>query len=329
METSASGASTASRTYYAYGSTRSSSGTLQTDRTYTGQKQDGTGLLYMNARYYDSTLGVFLSPDTLVPDAGRVVDYNRFLYVRGNPLKYNDPSGHYSNEEIMQHYGCEDWVCVEAFFHNDGAYAGMWGWLYILQMAQDGDRLTATYGWTGNSLQGVFQRSQRGSIDLRVSDSWVWPSAVFAFHPANGRFAGNYSLNAGSGDAVFTAVGTKHQFRVTPSQIDQTEAGLGFLKAGTDFGPQLAKSPNPYAATAGLLWTAAGAASTVYSDFVVPIQEATQKNPGPTVDLIVDALLEVAAVRIEARSKPYISPAIDASRALWPALCWGTQCFGR
>ena len=29
-----------------------------------------------------------------MPDAGRVVDYNRFLYVRANPLKYNDPSGH-------------------------------------------------------------------------------------------------------------------------------------------------------------------------------------------------------------------------------------------
>jgi hypothetical protein len=32
---------------------RTSSGNLQTDRTFTGQKQDGTGLLYMNARYYD------------------------------------------------------------------------------------------------------------------------------------------------------------------------------------------------------------------------------------------------------------------------------------
>ena len=83
--------------YYAYGTLRSGDPTQSTtDRTYTGQKQDGTGLLYYNARYYDSALGVFLSPDTLVPDAGRVVDYNRFLYVRGNPLKYNDPSGHAS-----------------------------------------------------------------------------------------------------------------------------------------------------------------------------------------------------------------------------------------
>ncbi|MCL4835903.1 MAG: hypothetical protein KJZ86_25920, partial [Caldilineaceae bacterium] len=94
VETSTGGSQTASRTYYVYGSTRASSGTLQTDRTFTGQKQDGTGLIYYNARYYDSSLGTFLSPDTLVPDARRVVDYNRFLYVRGNPLSLNDPTGH-------------------------------------------------------------------------------------------------------------------------------------------------------------------------------------------------------------------------------------------
>jgi RHS repeat-associated protein len=73
---------------------RTSSGNLQTDRTFTGQKADGTGLLYYNARYYDPQLGTFLSPDTVVPDAGTVIDYNRFLYARGNPLRYNDPSGH-------------------------------------------------------------------------------------------------------------------------------------------------------------------------------------------------------------------------------------------
>ena len=36
--------------------------------TYTGQKSDGTGLLYYNARYYDPALGTFLSPDTGVAE---------------------------------------------------------------------------------------------------------------------------------------------------------------------------------------------------------------------------------------------------------------------
>ena len=93
LTTDTAGATTASRAYYAYGAERSSSGTLQTDRTFTGQKRDATGLMYYYARYYDPALGTFVSPDSLVPDPGMVIDYNRFLYVRGNPLKYADPTG--------------------------------------------------------------------------------------------------------------------------------------------------------------------------------------------------------------------------------------------
>ena len=40
----------------------SASGDLQTDRTFTGQKIDASGLLYYNARYYDPNLGTFISP---------------------------------------------------------------------------------------------------------------------------------------------------------------------------------------------------------------------------------------------------------------------------
>jgi len=81
--------------YYAYGGLRSGvPSAATTDRTFTGQKSDGTGLMYYNARYYDPALGTFLSPDTLVPDAGNPQSFNRYSYVYNNPLKYVDPSGH-------------------------------------------------------------------------------------------------------------------------------------------------------------------------------------------------------------------------------------------
>ncbi len=77
--------------YYAYGSVRSGEvADLHTDRTFTGQKSDATGLLYYNARYYDPSLGTFISPDTIVPDPGLVIDYNRVLYARANPLRYTE-----------------------------------------------------------------------------------------------------------------------------------------------------------------------------------------------------------------------------------------------
>ena len=53
--------------YYAYGKQRDF-GPVATDHQFTGQKLDGTGLQYYNARYYDPTLGTFISPDTIVPN---------------------------------------------------------------------------------------------------------------------------------------------------------------------------------------------------------------------------------------------------------------------
>ena len=84
----------ASRAYYAYGAARAAAGNLQTDRTFTGQKSDSTGLMHYNARYYDPALGTFISPDFMVPDPERVINFNRVLYARGNPLRFMDPSGH-------------------------------------------------------------------------------------------------------------------------------------------------------------------------------------------------------------------------------------------
>ena len=92
--TTAGSAVEASKSYYAYGEERAAAGHLQTDRTFTGQKREASGLMYYNACYYDPALGTFISPDTIVPDPGKVIDYNRFLYTRGNPLIYTDPSGH-------------------------------------------------------------------------------------------------------------------------------------------------------------------------------------------------------------------------------------------
>lgn len=96
--------------YYAYGRTRSSSVSLTAPRgppKFTGQKRDGTGLQYFNARYYDPDLGQFLSPDTIVPDPTTLFDYNRYMYSRGNPMKYTDPTGHCI-------FGLDTIVCVIA-----------------------------------------------------------------------------------------------------------------------------------------------------------------------------------------------------------------------
>ena len=72
-----------------FGSTRS--GDVPTDRKFTGQRLDGTGLYYYGARYYDPTIGRFISADSMVPNPANPQSLNRYSYCLNNPLKYTDP----------------------------------------------------------------------------------------------------------------------------------------------------------------------------------------------------------------------------------------------
>jgi RHS repeat-associated protein len=49
---------------------------------------------YMHFRYYASTMGRFLKPDSLIPNPANPQSWNLYSYVNGNPVNFNDPSGH-------------------------------------------------------------------------------------------------------------------------------------------------------------------------------------------------------------------------------------------
>ena len=58
-----------------------------------GQVEDGaTGLSYLNARYYDTDAGVFLSPDPIY-DTSNIKSLNPDTYGQGAPTAFSDASG--------------------------------------------------------------------------------------------------------------------------------------------------------------------------------------------------------------------------------------------
>jgi RHS repeat-associated protein len=88
-----------SRQYYnPWGELRGASEpVLDTDIGYTGQRLDTSAdLMYYNARYYDPTIGRFISADTIIPDPGDPQSISRYSYVSNNPVRYSDPTGHCS-----------------------------------------------------------------------------------------------------------------------------------------------------------------------------------------------------------------------------------------
>ncbi len=155
--------------------------------------------MYYNARYYDSALGLFLSPDTLIPDPGAVIDYNRFAYVRNNPLRFSDPSGHYTDDEIVQHYGCADWACVEAHYQNGGSHAGMWGWLEVLMKAQNGDDVEA---FAASIYSGYIQSS--GQFAIEGGQIVIHNGTITIY--GDGKAGGTFSLGSSVSEAGFSSL---------------------------------------------------------------------------------------------------------------------------
>jgi RHS repeat-associated protein len=66
---------------------------------YTGHVNDPeTNLVYMQARYYDSATGHFLSVDPVVPQAGSESGFNRYAYGNNNPIANTDPTGQFPGD---------------------------------------------------------------------------------------------------------------------------------------------------------------------------------------------------------------------------------------
>ena len=90
--------------YDAFGKRRSASdwdsaapSTISEVRGYTGHEHlDDMGIIHMNGRVYDPTLGRMLSPDPIVQSPFDTQNWNRYSHVLNNPNKYTDPSGYFA-----------------------------------------------------------------------------------------------------------------------------------------------------------------------------------------------------------------------------------------
>jgi RHS repeat-associated protein len=98
--------------YKPWGEVRYQSGTTPTKYRFTGQYQEtalggAEGLYYYGARWYDPYLNRFIQPDTIIPEPGNPMAYDRFAYALNNPLKYTDPTGHWIDPPCSRTGTCD------------------------------------------------------------------------------------------------------------------------------------------------------------------------------------------------------------------------------
>ncbi len=108
--------------YAAYGKIAQTTGTAANNREFGGQIADPeSGLLYMNARYYDSELGRFISADNVVPGGMEEANpqaLNRYSYCYNNPITNIDPTGHEPQPLLTIKFAPQLYKLVDEGYNN-------------------------------------------------------------------------------------------------------------------------------------------------------------------------------------------------------------------
>lgn len=139
-----------------------------TQRRFTGQIEDeGAGLYFYNARYYDASLGRFTQADTIVPEPSDPQTLNRFSYVKNSPLRYVDPTGHLPEETIAQYFGytgADDpaWLAYLASLGSDTVASQL---IFMLRQAHYGDVIDIVLA-NGTQTSAILVQTDTGGLAL-------------------------------------------------------------------------------------------------------------------------------------------------------------------
>lgn len=125
--------------------------------SYTGKEKDKqTDWYYYEARYYNPQLKHFTQADTVTPNVYYPQELNRYAYVKNNPMKYVDPTGHFSWPAFFRKLlGIKTAEVPTSIANNT-----------IEPTVQD----TKT---TNTSSDPVFKKDLRGSFDIRYCTGYA------------------------------------------------------------------------------------------------------------------------------------------------------------
>jgi RHS repeat-associated protein len=115
------------QSYKPFGTVLSSEGSASTAFQFTGEQRDETGLIYLRARYYAPANGRFLSRDIWDGDSYQPISYNAWLYARGNPIRFRDPSGLITESETSR----AEEIVDDLLSVYGVKITKDWGWNYV------------------------------------------------------------------------------------------------------------------------------------------------------------------------------------------------------
>ena len=251
-------------------------------------------------------MGRFTQPDTIVPEPGNPQSLNRYSYVLNNPLRYTDPTGMFSEDEIMGYLGVSTWDDVLAMFGEGGVMAGAWGFLEVLRQAELGMPISMWFD-VGNgfnasqpNMMGMFSEQDGALVFSGAFLDWsgaggTWTisglSAVTAstMMPSTGQYQVGWSGGyIGAGSQIKHVGFDSHK-------VNWHDVQMGLWAASSDIGGAMAVagaiSLDPLLAQFGALWWVGANAANWYS--LGGTVADWQRGEATTVDLSVSVVTTV------------------------------------
>jgi RHS repeat-associated protein len=155
---------------------------------YTGEKRDSTGLMYLHARYYDPSIGRFLSADTVVPEFSST-GFNRYAYAGNDPINNTDRNGNNWLGDMWggMWNGFLNWAGFDSGWSAFGSLGGgadsllnlrgiSWGGAVQLGFSQALADGKSAANWTGGSGGPIGFGSAAGQAAWTTADVMSWAS---------------------------------------------------------------------------------------------------------------------------------------------------------
>jgi RHS repeat-associated protein len=221
--TSSAGAILDESDFYPFGGERVITFSSGNTYKFTGKERDTeSGLDYMEARYYGSSMGRFMSPDPLGGHLEDPQTLNRYVYAGNNPLRFSDPTG--LDFYLQCQTASSSCASQTVGFDKNGVAQTA-----LVQGVTNSDKsFTATQ--IGNDANGglVDKTTGTGSYSANVSGSGVQFSQDGGKTSVGGVFV-NHDANPTSGDTSIQGSGSLSGFNFTftnsKMEASQTAAG--------------------------------------------------------------------------------------------------------
>ncbi|MCX2783619.1 RHS repeat-associated core domain-containing protein [Microbulbifer thermotolerans] len=267
-----------------------------TTKGFTGHEMvDALGVIHMNGRIYDPELGRFLQADPFIDGVGDTQGYNRYSYVKGNPLTLTDPTGYYSLDDFFDD--------VNKFLDK---YIGDNGGSFEIGITYGGPGGTGNgAGWGGASFWAETgtggASTPEGTVPGAFGESKKEEESIWDKITIQGT-----SENGGGFDSELAVESLVHL--EVDGQSNESDTNLGFVAPGAPALTPTVQTPSPTASPG-----AAGNAAKVgllarFATFVGLMSYSPSLNVGEDAQLAaMNAAIDSRISEAKARGEEAIS----------------------